>query len=237
MATEPDDFEKFTAAHFLHEAEKCLDEFPTSLDAKPAFRFIGCASFIADPRNTDHAEHALRILDRIICLDKALTLNDVGAVAGECSNMGDECGVRLVSSMSVPRDALIIEPHLINRIGPRTLRSLLDKGADAQPKGAAVSPLQGLLDHTSPVNHHSRIPLSAMLLGAGADPTDVRVPRGLAEPFQRLRDLRALSALYAAPNLAVASAAWFVRLDGDLAIAHRVHAFLAPSELALVNSR
>jgi hypothetical protein len=227
------------ASQKLQEAEAYVARADKHWGAKPALFGLGNASEVKQAWAKEDIARALRVVDAVARFGEPLKLKDIISVAGHCSVLGDACGVRIISKMSrIPRTAFADEPHLISCIGPQTLRALLRRGADPNGEFETDTPLAGIMNPFSLAPGFSRrFEVAAILLAAGAIPTNTRISTLLVVPFDQLCDLRPLSALWGAAVLARCSApaALFVRRDGDSAIAHRVREFLAARDL-LVSS-
>jgi hypothetical protein len=177
---------------------------------------------------------ALRIVDQVIRSGAPLGLQDIISVSAQYSNLGDECGARIVEHATVEPDIFSRKDDLIFHVGPRTLKALLRAGANPNIFTGPTSPLaqhMGLDSPMRPLGH--RIPIAALLIGAGVDPADIYRNDFFKVIFRPLLNLYALWVLYAVgnPNRSSAAAVRFVARDGDLAIARRVHAFLVKSSV------
>jgi len=221
------------ARYHLAEAERCAAHLKTFHRDSSALYHIGNASTFRAAWSADEVARALAVTDEIIRANKSLTVKHVEETLGVHSNLGDECGARLVPHVHVPRN-VFSQLHLITSIGPLTMKALLRAGADPNCGTAFGTPLARLLDKCfSAFGYPRRIQMAAVLIAAGADPSPVRVASEFVEPFQQLCALRSLAAFCAAAVLsstAPAPVAWFLRRDGDLALVHRVHRFLASLE-------
>jgi hypothetical protein len=175
-------------------------------------------------------QRALGVVDKCIRWLDDRAIQEVLDLYGHCSNLGDESAARLVPHVRVPSDVFAMEHRLATRVGPLTLQALLRAGADPNYACRGRPPLYDVLNSIPRHYPNHRVRMAAMLMAAGADPTGLSVMDEHVETLQSLCDLRALSAFCAsaAHERASSPAAWFVMRDGDLAVAHRVRAFLAP---------
>lgn len=226
---------KKTEEEWAQESLRMAEAYAVKLTRDPSGRVIlfciqRACSYLVKFQKED-VERALRLIDTAIRLGTTVTLEDVMQLCGQHSNLGDACAARLVASVQIPRVIFLIKRGLITCIGPRTLKALLDAGANPNSVLGEDNPLRRTLyDAMAPAH---RIQRAAMLVAAGADTVHASVPYHHRGMFRQLCDLRALWELYASAviNAESCAAAWFVQRDGDLAIAHRVHALLAEHEL------
>jgi hypothetical protein len=218
------------AEHYMVRAESFATV--TRID-RLALSHLGSANSYLLERNAAYAQRAMRVVDAVVQRGHVPTIRSIALMHGHRSETGDECGAALVLHASIARNVFSLEDRLASRVGLRTLRALLRAGADPNCVHEDRAPLEEVVQSVAKPGRDFRIQKAAMLIEAGAHTAGFRVSGSLRVPFLQLCDLRALSTLCAAAVIHDASSpsAWFVRRDGDSAIAHRVHAFLAPPEL------
>jgi hypothetical protein len=215
----------------LREAEEFMATLEKPMRATAALYMIGNASVCMITWDAAEVSRAVRVMEEVIRFGEPLTYISIALVDGQHSNLGDACAARIVQEMSIAPNVFAEYTHLINSIGPETLRALLRKGADPNGSTGRSSPLAKLMASHRPTRLHGKeIEMAAMLMEAGADPTNVEPFPSDREKFQQLCALRSLSA-FCVSGRASGPSAWFLRRDGDLAVAHRVHTFLAAREL------
>jgi hypothetical protein len=219
-------------------AEKCLSfaehsaaELKNNAGENNPLCLLGAASVNRSVWPAEDIQRALGVVAEYSRWKNA-TLDDVLVLYSEGSNLGDECGAHLVPFANIAHN-VFDDWNLIARIGPLTLKALLEAGANPNCATASGTPLARVLYPTYTIPRYRMIHMAAILIAAGADPVGIAHDKKIAVPFQQLCDLRSLSAFYSCrePEYHSSPAVRFVALDGDLAIAHRVHEFLAPREL------
>jgi hypothetical protein len=196
-------------------------------------RALGRASAFNATFSAPDVQRALRLIDSVVRWESDRRLADIVYLYGRWSNLGDECGARLVSYLSIPPLAFALQFDLAANIGPLTLRALLHAGATPNCGWEGRLPLYDVLKPLPQRCRDHRLRMAAILLAAGANPTGAYPDDELRDSFEQLCDLRSLSALYSCrkPTCDAAPAVRFSAKDGDLAIAHRVRTFLADRSL------
>jgi hypothetical protein len=200
---------------------------------KSALSYLGNASTFVTEFPPEDVARALRVVDEVVRTNCNCTIPDVMRLYGRFSNLGDACAARLIAHVTVKRNVFGLCYRLASKVGPRALRELLRAGADPNQRNGTQSPLDEVMLPTLGRLPDHRFEMALLLVAAGADPEGVSPATRKTETFRRLCDLRKLSVLYSClrPTHNASPAVRFVAQDGDLAIAHSVHEFLAPRDL------
>jgi len=171
------------ARHQLAEAERCVAQLKLDSSCSSAIYHIGNASVSRSTWSADEVARALAVTGEIIRANKALSVEHVAETLGAHSNLGDACGARLVPHVHVTR-YVFEQHHLISRIGPLTMKALLEAGANPNcDTDFGTPPLSKTLQSCfSAFGYPRRIQMAGMLIAAGADPSRVCVASEFVEP-------------------------------------------------------